>query len=74
MVTLSKSLRLPTIRLLVIDTQLAVVTSIVNFENQHLDEISKKVQSFISAKNVRLKTIIDPSLIAGFTTLYKIHP
>lgn len=52
------------------DTQLAVVTSVVNLENRHLAVIAKKVQSFTGAKNVRLKTVIDPSLIAGFTIRY----
>eukprot|EP01018_Ginkgo_biloba_P032916 Gb_38201 [translate_table: standard] len=52
------------------DTELAVVTSVVKLENQHLTEIAKKVQSFTKAKNIRLKTIIDPSLIAGFTIRY----
>jgi F-type H+-transporting ATPase subunit delta len=52
------------------DTQLAVVTSVVNLENRHLAEIAKKVQSLTGAKNVRLKTVIDPSLIAGFTIRY----
>uniref|UniRef100_A0A0C9RYF5 TSA: Wollemia nobilis Ref_Wollemi_Transcript_4034_1016 transcribed RNA sequence n=1 Tax=Wollemia nobilis TaxID=56998 RepID=A0A0C9RYF5_9CONI len=49
------------------DTELAIVTSVVKLENRHLAEIAKKVQSFTSSKNVRLKTVIDPSLIAGFT-------
>ncbi|XP_057822610.1 ATP synthase delta chain, chloroplastic [Cryptomeria japonica] len=49
------------------DTELAIVTSAVKLENRHLHAIAKKVQSFTNAKNVRLKTVIDPSLIAGFT-------
>lgn len=52
------------------DTQLAVVTSVVNLESRHLAEIAKKVQSLTGAKNVRLKTVIDPSLIAGFNIRY----
>uniref|UniRef100_A0A0D6R1R9 ATP synthase delta chain, chloroplastic n=1 Tax=Araucaria cunninghamii TaxID=56994 RepID=A0A0D6R1R9_ARACU len=49
------------------DTELAIVSSVVKLENHHLAEIAKKVQSFTGSKNVRLKTVIDPSLIAGFT-------
>lgn len=51
-------------------TELAVVTSVINLENGHLAEIAKKVQSLTGAKNVKLKTVIDPSLIAGFTVRF----
>lgn len=52
------------------DTELAVVTSVVKLENEHLAQIAKGVQRLTGAKNVRIKTIIDPSLVAGFTIRY----
>ncbi|KAL0284694.1 UNVERIFIED_CONTAM: ATP synthase delta chain, chloroplastic [Sesamum angustifolium] len=51
-------------------TELAIVTSVVQLESQHLSQIAKKVQQFTGAKNVRIKTVIDPSLVAGFTIRY----
>ncbi|KAL4634464.1 hypothetical protein ACB092_04G201200 [Castanea dentata] len=52
------------------DTQLAVVSSVVKLESQHLAQIAKQVQKLTGAKNVRIKTVIDPSLVAGFTIRY----
>lgn len=52
------------------DTELAVVTSVVQLEAQHLAQIAKGVQKLTGAKNVRIKTVIDPSLVAGFTIRY----
>uniref|UniRef100_A0A7N0VET2 Uncharacterized protein n=1 Tax=Kalanchoe fedtschenkoi TaxID=63787 RepID=A0A7N0VET2_KALFE len=52
------------------DTELAVVTSVVPLESQHLAQIAKGVQKLTKAKNVRIKTVLDPSLIAGFTIRY----
>ncbi|XP_043721559.1 ATP synthase delta chain, chloroplastic-like [Telopea speciosissima] len=52
------------------DTELAVVTSVVKLESQHLAQIAKGVQRLTGAKNVRIKTELDPSLIAGFTIKY----
>lgn len=52
------------------DTQVAVVTSVVNLESEHLAQIAKGVQKLTGAKNVRIKTVIDPSLVAGFTIRY----
>ncbi|XAR48602.1 H(+)-transporting two-sector ATPase [Bertholletia excelsa] len=52
------------------DTELAVVTSVVKLESQHLAQIAKGVQKLTGAKNVRIKTVIDPSLLAGFTIRY----
>ncbi|KAK6130639.1 hypothetical protein DH2020_035614 [Rehmannia glutinosa] len=52
------------------ETELAVVTSVVQLEPQHLSQIAKEVQKLTGAKNVRLKTVIDPSLVAGFTIRY----
>lgn len=52
------------------ETELAVVTSVVPLESQHLAQIAKEVQKLTGAKNVRIKTAIDPSLVAGFTIRY----
>ncbi|KAE8123878.1 hypothetical protein FH972_018797 [Carpinus fangiana] len=52
------------------DTELAVVSSVVKLESQHLAQIAKQVQKLTGAKNVRIKTVIDPTLVAGFTVRY----
>ncbi|KAK4428491.1 ATP synthase delta chain, chloroplastic [Sesamum alatum] len=52
------------------DTQVAIVTSVVQLESQHLAQIAKEVQKLTGARNVRIKTVIDPSLVAGFTIRY----
>ncbi|KAI4336318.1 hypothetical protein L6164_014857 [Bauhinia variegata] len=52
------------------DTELAVVSSVVKLESQHLAQIAKQVQKLTGAKNVRIKTVIEPSLVAGFTIRY----
>ncbi|KAF5460058.1 hypothetical protein F2P56_019956 [Juglans regia] len=52
------------------DTVMAVVSSVVQLESQHLTQIAKQVQKLTGAKNVRVKTMIDPTLVAGFTVRY----
>ena len=52
------------------NTELAVVSSVVELEEQHLTQIAKQVQKLSGAKNVRIKTQIDPSLVAGFTVRF----
>jgi len=52
------------------DTELVVVTSVVKLESQNLAQIAKQVQKLTGAKNVRIKTVLDPSLVAGFTVRY----
>lgn len=52
------------------ETELALVTSVVALEPQHLSQIAKQVQKLTGAKNVRIKTAIDPTLVAGFTVRY----
>ncbi|KAK7291551.1 hypothetical protein RIF29_06789 [Crotalaria pallida] len=52
------------------DTELAIVSSVVKLESQHLAQIAKQVQKLTGAKNVRIKTVLDPSLVAGFTVRY----
>ncbi|CAA7401756.1 unnamed protein product [Spirodela intermedia] len=51
-------------------TEVAVVTSVVPLESQHLAQIAKSIQRLTKAKNVRVKTTLDPSLVAGFTIRY----
>ncbi|MQM00751.1 hypothetical protein Taro_033490 [Colocasia esculenta] len=51
-------------------TEVAVVSSVVPLESQHLTQIAKSVQRLTKAKNVRIKTKLDPSLVAGFTIRY----
>nr|ADE75618.1 unknown [Picea sitchensis] len=48
------------------DTQVAFVSSALKLENRELAQIAKKIQSLTGARNVKLKCIIDSSLIAGF--------
>ncbi|KAI3672388.1 hypothetical protein L6452_38474 [Arctium lappa] len=52
------------------ETELAVVSSVVKLEETQLAQIAKQVQKFTGAKNVRIKTVIDESLVAGFTIRY----
>lgn len=52
------------------NTELALVSSVVALEQQHLAQIAKQVQKLSGAKNVRIKTQIDPSLVAGFTVRF----
>ncbi|KAK7330623.1 hypothetical protein VNO77_24821 [Canavalia gladiata] len=52
------------------NTELAIVTSVVKLEPKHLAQIAKRVQKLAGAKNVRIRTRIDPSLVAGFTVRY----
>ncbi|KAK2995076.1 hypothetical protein RJ640_028246 [Escallonia rubra] len=39
-------------------------------ESQHVAQITKGVQRLTGSKNVRIKTVINPSLVAGFTIRY----
>ncbi|KAM1007363.1 hypothetical protein COP2_004072 [Malus domestica] len=39
-------------------------------ESQHLAQIAKQVQKLTGVNNMRIKTEIDPSLVAGFTMRY----
>lgn len=52
------------------DTQVANVISAVKIEKPQLALIAKKIQSLCGAKNVRIKNVVDPSLIAGFIVQY----
>ncbi|KAJ0610181.1 putative ATPase, OSCP/delta subunit, F1F0 ATP synthase OSCP/delta subunit domain superfamily [Helianthus annuus] len=42
----------------------------IHLEEQHLAQIAKQVQKLTGAKNVRVKTVIDESLVVGFTIRY----
>lgn len=52
------------------ETELAIVTSVVKLDAQHLAQIAKGVQKLTGAKNVRIKTSLNESLVAGFTIRY----
>ncbi|KAG6401036.1 hypothetical protein SASPL_137881 [Salvia splendens] len=52
------------------ETEVATVASVVELESQHLEEIAKRVQKLTRAKNVKLKTVIEKSLLAGITIQY----
>eukprot|EP00271_Cylindrocystis_brebissonii_P010122 TRINITY_DN26217_c0_g1_i1.p1 TRINITY_DN26217_c0_g1~~TRINITY_DN26217_c0_g1_i1.p1 ORF type:complete len:263 (-),score=47.80 TRINITY_DN26217_c0_g1_i1:878-1666(-) len=52
------------------DTQVAIVTSAVKLENAQQALIAKKLQSMTGARNIKLKNIVDTSLIAGFIVKY----
>ncbi|KAL4559060.1 hypothetical protein LXL04_031193 [Taraxacum kok-saghyz] len=52
------------------ETEMAIVTSVVQLEKQHLAQIAKQVQRLTRARNVRIKTAIDETLVAGFTIRY----
>lgn len=52
------------------ETELAVVTSVVQLDEANLAQIAKGVQKLTGAKNVKIKTAIDESLVAGFTIRY----
>ncbi|GAB2280710.1 hypothetical protein Dimus_015336 [Dionaea muscipula] len=51
-------------------TEVAVVSSVVPLENQQLAQIAKEIQQLTGAKNVRVKTEVDSSLLAGLTIRY----
>lgn len=52
------------------NTELAVVSSVVKLESQHLAQIAKGVQRLTGVKNVRIKAEINTALLAGFTIKY----
>ena len=51
-------------------TQVATVTSAVKLNNTQQEEIAQKLQSITGAKTIKLKRLIDPSIIAGFVIKY----
>ena len=48
------------------DTQVAILRSAVKLEQEQQFLIAKKLQELTGSKNIKLKPIIDESLIAGF--------
>ncbi|CAL9169988.1 ATP synthase delta chain, chloroplastic-like [Musa acuminata AAA Group] len=51
-------------------TELAVVTSVVDMGEDDVAQIAQTVKRLTGAKKVRIKAVLDPSLIAGFTIRY----
>jgi F-type H+-transporting ATPase subunit delta len=52
------------------DTQVATLRSAVKLEQEQQFLIAKKLQELTNSKNIKLKPVIDPSLIAGFVVEY----
>jgi F-type H+-transporting ATPase subunit delta len=52
------------------DTQVATVRSAVKLEQEQQFLIAKKLQELTGSKNVKVKPVLDESLIAGFTVEY----
>jgi len=52
------------------DTQVAVVRSAVKLEQEQQFLIAKKLQELTGSKNIKLRPMIDSSLIAGFVVEY----
>lgn len=52
------------------ETLVATLTSAVQLEESEQFEIAKKLQELSGAKNIKLKPVIDPAIIAGFTLEY----
>jgi F-type H+-transporting ATPase subunit delta len=52
------------------DTQVATVKSAVKLEQEQQFMIAKKLQELTGAKNIKLKPVIDETLIAGFVVEY----
>jgi len=52
------------------DTQVAVVRSAVKLEQEQQFLIAKKLQELTGSKNIKLRPVIDQSLIAGFVVEY----
>ena len=51
-------------------SQVATVRSAVKLEQEQQFLIAKKLQELTGSKNIKLKPVIDESLIAGFTVEY----
>jgi F-type H+-transporting ATPase subunit delta len=52
------------------DTQVATLRSAVKLEQEQQFLIAKKLQELTGSKNIKLKPVIDQSLIAGFVVEY----
>lgn len=50
--------------------QVAVLKSAVKLEQEQQFLIAKKLQELTGSKNIKLKPIVDPDLIAGFIVEY----
>jgi ATP synthase F1 delta subunit len=51
-------------------SQVATVTSAQKLENEQQFAIAKKLQEMTGAKNIKLKPVVDPSLIGGFVVQF----
>ena len=49
---------------------MATVTSAVKLENEQQFAIAKKLQEMTGAKNIKLKPVVDASLIGGFVVQF----
>lgn len=49
---------------------MAVLRSAVKLEEEQQFLIAKKLQEMLSVKNIKIKPVIDPELIAGFVVQY----
>eukprot|EP00887_Chlorella_sp_A99_P001303 scaffold14.g1303.t1 len=52
------------------DTQVAVLRSAVKLEQEQQFLIAKKLQELTGSKNIKLKPVVDPALVAGFVVEY----
>jgi F-type H+-transporting ATPase subunit delta len=52
------------------ETQTATVISAVKLENEQQFSIAKKLQAMTGAKNIKLKPVIDASILGGFIIKY----
>ncbi|KAL4444158.1 hypothetical protein ABPG75_011895 [Micractinium tetrahymenae] len=52
------------------DTQVAVLRSAVKLEQEQQFLIAKKLQELTGSKNIKLKPVVDPELVAGFVVEY----
>ncbi|KAL3690921.1 hypothetical protein R1sor_004572 [Riccia sorocarpa] len=52
------------------DTEVATVTSAVKMEPSQLQVIAKKIQGLTGVKNIRIRNVVDESLMAGYVVRY----
>ena len=49
---------------------MVVLTSAIQLDEEEQYKIAEKLQQITGAKNIKLKPVLDPSLIAGFKVEY----
>lgn len=52
------------------DTELATVTSAAAIDSAQLDLIARKIQGLTGVKNIRMKNVVDASLMAGYVVRF----